>query len=100
MDELRLRAVVERLVEAELALGRHDDAILQLRPLVDEHPYRERLAAQLVMLALYRSGRPAEALAVYERSRKALRDLGLHPSGDLQRLSGDIVRHDPRLAAP
>jgi basic membrane lipoprotein Med (substrate-binding protein (PBP1-ABC) superfamily)/DNA-binding SARP family transcriptional activator len=99
LDELRLR-VVERLVEAELALGLHEDAIPRLRPLVDGHPYRERFVAQL-MLALYRAGRPAEALDVYERSRQALaEDVGLRPSAELQRLSGEIVRHDPRLAPP
>ena len=99
LDELRLR-VGERLAEADLALGRHDDAVALLRPLVDEHPYRERFVAQL-MLALYRAGRPAEALDIYERTRQALaRDLGLKPSAELRRLSGEIVRHDPRLAPP
>jgi DNA-binding SARP family transcriptional activator len=99
LDELRLR-LLERLADAKLTLGRHEDAAALLRPLVDEHPYRERFVAQL-MLALYRSGRPAEALDVYERCRQALdRDLGLRPSADLQRLSGEIVRQDPRLAPP
>ncbi len=99
LDELRLR-VVERLADAELALGRNDDVLALIRPLVDEHPYRERFVAQL-MLALYRSGRPAEALDLYERARRTLdRDLGLQPSAELQRLSGDMVRHDPRLASP
>ena len=98
LDELRLR-VIERLAEAELALGRNDDVVALIRPLVDEHPYRERFVAQL-MLALYRSGRPAAALDLYERTRLTLdRELGLRPSAELQRLSGDIVRHDARLAS-
>ena len=99
LDELRLR-VGERLADADLALGRHEDTAALLRPLVDEHPYRERFVAQL-MLALYRAGRPAEALDVYERTRQALADdLGLKPGAELQRLSGEIVRHDPRLTPP
>ena len=99
LDELRLR-VGERLAEADIALGRHDDAVVLLRPLVDEHPYRERFVAQL-MLALYRAARPAEALDIYERTRQALaRDLGLEPSAELRQLSSEIVRHDPRLARP
>jgi DNA-binding SARP family transcriptional activator/basic membrane lipoprotein Med (substrate-binding protein (PBP1-ABC) superfamily) len=101
LDELRSRALEIR-VDADLALGRHAELVGELRRLVQESPYRERLVAQL-MVALYRSGRQAEALDVYERTRRALDDdLGLQPSEELQRLAGQIVRQDPRLrkAAP
>lgn len=97
LEELRLRLFQQR-IDAELELGRHDDVAAELRSLVDDHPYRERFVEQL-MVALYRSGRHAEALDVYERTRKALADdLGLQPSAELQYLSAQIVRHDPRLA--
>ena len=96
LEELRLRALEQRF-DAELQLGRHADVVAELRTLVGEHPHRERLVAQL-MLALYRSGRHADALAAYEATRRSLADeLGLQPSVDLQRLSGDIVRQDPAL---
>jgi DNA-binding SARP family transcriptional activator/basic membrane lipoprotein Med (substrate-binding protein (PBP1-ABC) superfamily) len=96
LDELRSRAL-ELRVDADLALGRHAELVGELRRLVEESPYRERLVAQL-MVALYRSGRQAEALEVYERTRRALDDdLGLQPSEELQRLAGQIVRQDPRL---
>jgi basic membrane lipoprotein Med (substrate-binding protein (PBP1-ABC) superfamily)/DNA-binding SARP family transcriptional activator len=99
LEEQRLRALEHR-IDADLALGRHRDLVGELRPLVDEYPYRERFVAQL-MVALYRSGRQGEALERYERTRTALdTQLGLRPSSELQRLSADIVRQDPRLAAP
>jgi len=97
--ELRSRALEIR-VDADLALGRHAELVGELRRLVEESPYRERLVAQL-MVALYRSGRQAEALAVYERTRRALDDdLGLQPSEELQRLAGQIVRQEPQLRTP
>jgi len=72
----------------------------ELHQLVEESPYRERIVAQL-MVALYRSGRQAEALEVYERTRRSLDDdLGLQPSEELQRLAGQIVRQEPRLRTP
>jgi len=99
LDELRIRALEIRL-EAELGVGRHAELVSELRRLVEEFPYQERLVAQL-MLALYRSGRQAEALDVYERTRRALDDdLGLHPNEELQRLAGQIVRQEPRLRVP
>jgi len=99
LDELRSRALEIR-VDADLALGRHAEVVGELRLLVEENPFRERLVAQL-MVALYRSGRQAEALDVYERTRRALDDdLGLQPSEELQRLAGQIVRQEPQLRAP
>ena len=99
LDELRSRAVEIRL-DADLALGRHGELVGELRRLVEESPYHERLVAQL-MVALYRSGRQAEALDVYERTRRALdEDLGLQPDEELQRLAGQIVRQEPQLRAP
>jgi hypothetical protein len=71
-----------------------------LRRLLEGTPYRERLVAQL-MVALYRSGRHAEALEVYERTRRDLEDdLGLRPGEELQRLAGQIVRQEPHLRTP
>jgi DNA-binding SARP family transcriptional activator/basic membrane lipoprotein Med (substrate-binding protein (PBP1-ABC) superfamily) len=99
LDELRWRTL-EISNDADLALGRHAELVGELRRLVEESPYRERLVAQL-MVALYRSGRQAEALDVYERTRRRLDDdLGLQPSAELQRLAGQIVRQDPELRAP
>jgi YVTN family beta-propeller protein len=100
LEELRLAALEDR-IEADLALGRHRIVIPELEALVGEHPYRERLAAQL-MLALYRSGRQAEALATYQRLRRALAgELGLVPSRALEELEATILRHDRSLdAAP
>ena len=98
-EELRLRTYEMRF-DAELAVGHHEPAIGELQALVAQNPYRERFVAQL-MVALYRSGRHAEALDVYERTRRRLDDdLGLQPSADLQQLSGQIVRQDPELRRP
>ncbi|HXG74975.1 MAG TPA: BTAD domain-containing putative transcriptional regulator [Gaiellaceae bacterium] len=99
LEELRLHTHELRF-DAELALGRHEPAIGELQALVAQSPYRERFVAQL-MLALYRAGRHAEALDVYEQTRRRLDDdLGLQPSADLQRLSGQIVRQDAQLRRP
>jgi DNA-binding SARP family transcriptional activator/basic membrane lipoprotein Med (substrate-binding protein (PBP1-ABC) superfamily) len=96
LEELRLRAFEVRF-DAELALGRHRDVVGELQALVGQNPYREHFVAQL-MVALYRAGRHADALDVYERLRVSLdADLGLQPSADLQRLSGQIVRQDSEL---
>ena len=97
LDELRLAAREER-VEADLARGRHAEVIGELEQLVAQNPLRERPRAQL-MLALYRSGRQAEALQVYQEGRRTLaEELGLEPSQALQRLERQILEHDPALA--
>jgi DNA-binding SARP family transcriptional activator len=99
LDELRLGAI-ERRIDLELALGHHDDLVPELEALVRTYPLRERLRGHL-MVALYRSGRQAEALDAYRDARTALRDeLGLEPSEELQALQRAILDHDPALAAP
>src|SRR5919198_5863337 len=90
-------AALEGRVEGGLALGRPGDVIGELGALVADHPLRERLRGQL-MLALYRGGRQAEALAVYQDGRRALiEELGIEPSRPLQELEQKILRHDPDL---
>ena len=96
LDEQRLAALEER-IEAELALGRHSSLIGELESLSAKHPLRERLHGQL-MLALYRSGRQAEALAAYRETRQHLLDeLGIDPSPALQRIEQAILLQDPAL---
>jgi len=96
LEELRLAALEDR-VEAELESGRHSDLIGELEAFADENPLRERLRSQL-MLALYRSGRQAEALQIYHDTRRVLVDeLGIEPSPTLQQLHGAILRQDPGL---
>jgi predicted ATPase/DNA-binding SARP family transcriptional activator len=97
LEELRLQAIEDR-IEAELALGRHEDLIAELEALVAQQPLRERLRAEL-MLALYRGGRQADALAAYRATRQALvEELGLEPSRELQELEQAILRQDPSLS--
>jgi DNA-binding SARP family transcriptional activator len=97
LEELRLSAV-EDLVDAELELGRHADVIGELEPLVAANPLRERMRGQL-MLALYRTGRQAEALQSYQDARVALVEgLGIDPGPALQRLHGAILRQDDALS--
>jgi DNA-binding SARP family transcriptional activator len=97
LEELRL-AVTEDRIEAELEASRHAEIVGELESLADEHPLRERLRSQL-MLALYRSGRQAEALQIYHDTRRILvEELGIEPSPDLQQLHGAILRQDPVLA--
>ena len=99
LDGLRLAAVEER-IEADLALGRHADLIGELESLVAANPYRERLRGQL-MLALYRSGRQAEALEAYRNARLALiEELGIEPCAALQRLEKSILVQDDHLDTP
>jgi YVTN family beta-propeller protein len=96
LEELRL-AALEARIEADLALGRHDALTGELEQLVAEHPLRERLHGQL-MLALYRCGRQAEALAAYRRARDLLAgELGIDPGEPLQRLHASVLGHDPAL---
>jgi DNA-binding SARP family transcriptional activator len=98
LDELRL-AALELRVEADLALGRHAELVPELEGAVATSPLRERLRGQL-MLALYRSGRQADALAAYREARRALVDgLGIEPSRALQELEASILRQDPALDA-
>ena len=99
LEELRLSALENR-IEVDLELGRHGAVIAELEALVVEYPQRERLAACL-MLALYRSGRQAEALEVYQRTRRALVDeLGIEPGTMLQQFERAILNHDPSLERP
>jgi YVTN family beta-propeller protein len=99
LEELRLGAVEER-IDADLDLGRVGDVIPDLQALVAQHPTRERIRGQL-MVALYRSGRKAEALRVYEEARRTLaQELGLEPSESLQRLHRGVLNDDPALSAP
>ena len=96
LEELRLVAIEER-VEADLALGRHGQLVAELEALVAEHPFREGLRGEL-MVALYRAGRQAEALAVYRDARQALaEELGIEPGPGLRQLEGAILRQDPSL---
>ncbi len=93
LAELRL-ALVEERTEAELALGRHAELVSDLEALVLEHPLRERLRGQL-MLALYRSGRQADALEAYRAGRTLLvESLGVEPSPLLQQLQRSILRQE------
>jgi DNA-binding SARP family transcriptional activator len=99
LEELRT-AAREELIEAELELGHQTRVVAELETLVAENPLRERLRGQL-MLALYRSGRQAEALEAYRQARETLiEELGIEPSPDLQRLEQSILRHDPELELP
>jgi DNA-binding SARP family transcriptional activator/ABC-type transport system substrate-binding protein/streptogramin lyase len=96
LEERRI-AVLEQRIEADLALGRHAALVGELAALVAQEPLSERPRAQL-MLALYRSGRQAEALEVYQQARRTFReDLGLEPSEELQQLQRAILAHDPAL---
>jgi predicted ATPase/DNA-binding SARP family transcriptional activator len=96
LNDLRLSGLEDR-IEAELGLGRHADLVPELEMLVTEHPLRERLHAQL-MLALYRTGRQADALAAYRSAQQLLRaELGLEPGRALQDLERAILNHDPVL---
>jgi YVTN family beta-propeller protein len=96
LEELRLAALEQR-IEADMALGRHTELVAELAELVEQNPLRERLRGQL-MLALYRSGRQAEALGVYQEFRRTLSEqLGLDPGPALEQLELAILSRDPSL---
>ncbi|HYI35917.1 MAG TPA: BTAD domain-containing putative transcriptional regulator [Thermoleophilaceae bacterium] len=96
LEELRA-SVTEDRIAADLELGRHADLVGELQELVTRHPLRERLRRQL-MLALYRSGRQADALEVYGDARRALTgELGIEPGRELRELQEAILRQEPGL---
>jgi DNA-binding SARP family transcriptional activator len=96
LEELRLTALEARF-DAELEAGHDGDLVAELESLVRNEPHRERLRAQL-MLALYRTGRQAEALEVYLDARRTLvEELGIDPGPELQRLYSSILRQEPSL---
>jgi DNA-binding SARP family transcriptional activator len=96
LEEQRLR-VVERRIDLELANGNHAELVGELTSLTREHPLRQRFCAQS-MLALYRCGRQADALAAYSELRSRLvGELGLEPSADLRRLQEQILAEDDAL---
>src|SRR5918994_7499460 len=96
LEELRMAALEDRL-QADIERGRHSDVIGELERLVAADPLRERPRAQL-MLALYRSGRQAEALEAYAKARRALvEELGIEPGRELKELQAAILEQDPGL---
>lgn len=98
LEERRI-SVTEDRIDLDLAIGDRDDVVAELRQLVTEHPWRERLHG-LLMLALYRSGRRADALAAFHDARRLLgEELGIDPGAALQRLHQQILTADPELGA-
>src|SRR5206468_1122075 len=96
---LRL-VILEERINADLELGRHGDVVGELEALVEAHPLHESFARQQ-MLALYRSGRQAEALEVYQGARsRFVEELGIEPGPELKQLQAEILRHEAGLAAP
>lgn len=94
-----LAVVLQDRIDADLSCGKGAELVPELRGLVAAHPLRERLWGQL-MLALYRSGRQAEALDTYQQARRVLREeLGIDPGPDLQELERAILRQDPSLGS-
>ena len=98
LEELRLVAVEDR-TDALLALGRHDEAVAHLEGQLVDEPLRERMWQQLVV-ALYRSGRQADALGAVRRARAALDDLGLEPGSGLRDLEQAVLRQSATLDLP
>jgi DNA-binding SARP family transcriptional activator len=99
LDEQRITVIEERLA-LELDLGRHHELIGELAGLTEQFALRERLREQL-MLALYRSGRAAEALQVYQQTRRMMiEELGIEPGAQLQRLQHAVLAADPVLDSP
>jgi DNA-binding SARP family transcriptional activator/streptogramin lyase len=95
LEEDRLD-VLEQRIDADIAAGRHAGVIGELRDLVSRHPLRERFVGQL-MLALYGTGRQAEALQVYRDAHRRFDDLGLEPAPQLRELERKILEHDEQL---
>src|SRR4051812_43071051 len=96
LEEART-AVLERRIDADLALGRHADVVAELDALVAQHPLRERLRGQR-MLALYRCGRQAEALEAFREARRTLsEEVGVEPGAELRGLHEAILRQDVAL---
>ena len=96
LNEMRLRALEDR-IQVDLELGHHRVLVGELEGIVAEHPLRESFCGQL-MLALYRSGRQAEASAIFQQTRERLVDeLGMEPGHDLQKLLKQILNQDPGL---
>ena len=87
------------LIDIELALGRHAQVLDELEALADANVFDERLQRQL-MLALYRSGRQTDALAVFTRVRSALVEIGLEPGPELKARHHAVLNHDPDLLLP
>lgn len=99
LEELRA-GVIEVRIDADLALGRHAEVVTELESLAAAHPLRERLHQQL-MIALYRCGRQAAALAAYQSARRVLvAELGIEPSPALQRLQRAVLAQDGWLDLP
>jgi DNA-binding SARP family transcriptional activator len=96
LEEARL-AALEHCIDAELELGRNGELVGELEQLVEQHPLRERFHAQL-MRALYRAGRQADALAVFQSAREVLtEELGLEPGEELRRVQQAILQQDEAL---
>ena len=99
LGELRSAAAEER-ADVLLSLGRHEEVVPDLTAMVADHPLRERMRG-LLMIALYRCGRHAEALRVFAEGRRVLADeLGIDPGSDLSRIHQQVLTADPALAAP
>ena len=99
LGELRSAAAEER-ADVLLSLGRHEEVVPDLTAMVADHPLRERMRG-LLMIALYRCGRHAEALRVFQDGRRVLaEELGIDPGGDLSRIHQQVLTMDPALAAP
>ena len=99
LGELRSAAAEER-ADVLLSLGRHEEVVPDLTAMVADHPLRERMRG-LLMIALYRCGRHAEALRVFAEGRRVLaEELGIDPGGDLSRIHQQVLTMDPALAAP
>ena len=99
LGELRSAAAEER-ADVLLALGRHEEVVPDLTAMVADHPLRERMRG-LLMVALYRCGRQAEALRVFAEGRRVLaEELGIDPGGDLSRIHQQVLTMDPELSVP